>query len=384
MGWPLYALARHTFGKLVGGNAVNPLEEFVSKFLNRKTLCAWAFCSIQLIHQGAFTKDKAIPPVRSLETNTIAQARNMGELSCIDIGIEQKRLDCRYLPVNVSSADLQRGIFNMLFGGRQPANPDDAYVRVLQNGQLQFSHVDSKYMDKIIQILPVLDILDTYVPRRKVNIVVQIIQLMEGSDDSAGFLLGAQYSGKDRSTVTAQDRFSTTSAGGLINFNFAFGNLVNTLLDVVLTNQKTRNDIKVISSVPLTLTHGYQLGQANPYSKPIYIQTTSVSSVTEQEGIRFEGQSRFHENANGKIIIKDFSINVSQNDPSKTKREGYVEGVETFKSPVTDLELEIGCSTAIRVINVSRQGKSKKSSLFFMTFSMYISFDSFSFFLNIL
>lgn len=300
----------------------------------------------------------------NLQAGPDGQPKDKGELSCFEIDLTPKKTICRYLPINEQAINLQTGILRIFFGGRQPSNPDEAYVRVLNNGQLEFSHTDSLYVQKIIETLPSIDTLDVYVERRKVNIVVQILQLLEGADSSAGFLLGAQYSGHGRESVTEKDRLVTTTTGSLINLNFAFGNLVNTLLDVTLSNYKANNNIKVISSVPLQITHGYQLSNVTPYTKPIYVQTTSVSSVPEEEGIRFEGQARFHENVNKKILIKDFSISVSQYEPNTVKKEGVVEGVETFKSPVRDLELEIGCSTAIRVINVARKVKRKEKNLF--------------------
>ena len=268
------------------------------------------------------------------------------------------------------AGSLKARILRAYFGSRQPSNPDEAYISVSQD-QLEFAFTDQALMQEIKAIIPRLDTLDTYVVRRKVNIVVEILQLMEGADDSAGFLIGAQYTGNSSKKVVEHDRIVTSTAGGIINFNFGFGNLVNTLLDFTLRNYISTRDVKVISSVPLTLTHGYQLANVIPYTKTNYVQTTSVSSVPEQEGIRFEGQSRFYQNEASKITIKDFVISVSQFEPSATKREGIVEGVETFKSPVRDLELEIGCSTAIRVINVSRKVKQKEKNLFFSSKDEY-------------
>lgn len=336
--------------------------------LNRKknSLASLALlvCAIQFTSQILNAEEGSPFKTQILQVSPAGQPREKGELSCIEIDVNPKKSVCRYLPINELAANLQASILRVFFGGRQPSNPDEAYVRVINNGQLEFSHIDPTYIKNIIQFLPSIDTLDIYVDRRKVNIMVQILQFAEGADDSAGFLIGAQYSGRDRQTVEAKDRFSTSTTGSLISFNFGFGNLVNTLLDVVLSNYKSRNDIKVISSVPLMLTHGYQLDNVTPYTKPVYVQTTSVSATTEQEGIRFEGQARFHENANSRILIKGFSVSVSQHEPNSVKREGVVEGVETFKSPVRDLELQIGCSTAIRVINVNRKVKRKERNLF--------------------
>lgn len=340
----------------------------MANYLNRKALCALLLSGAQFIPGLARSQQQqteAINTVRTLQVNTTAQPRSKGELSCFDIDLVPKKTICRYLPINETASSLQSSILRDFFGGRQPGNPDESFVRVLNNGQLEFADVNKQVIDQIIKILPTLDTLDIYVERRKVNIVVQILQLKDGADDSAGFLLGAQYSGKDRQSVKEQDRVTTTTPGGLINFNFAFGNLINSVLNLTLNNYKSTNDVKVISSVPIVLTHGYQLSNVAPYSKPIYIQTTSVSSVPEQEGIQFQGQSRFHENANSKIVIKDFSISVSQFEPNTVKTEGSVEGLETFKSPVRDLELEVGCSTAIRVINVSRKVQKKNRNMIF-------------------
>ena len=172
---------------------------------NRKTLFVILFCILngagivvsaqEIPQQGSFvtraTQD------RKLSAASYVPPSKKGELSCYQANSTPAKEICTYFPINELAGSLKARILRAYFGSRQPSNPDEAYISVSQD-QLEFAFTDQALMQEIKAIIPRLDTLDTYVVRRKVNIVVEILQLMEGADDSAGFLIGAQYTGNSR------------------------------------------------------------------------------------------------------------------------------------------------------------------------------------------
>lgn len=283
---------------------------------------------------------------------------------CYEIDLPIKKIICNYIPKYEHPANLQSRILRVFFGNRQPANPEESYVTVLNNGQLEFAHTNPDLIERIKGKLKDFDALDVFVQRRKLNVAVRILQLNENADQTLGFLATAQYAGKTGQGVLTKDRFSVTEAvGSILNVKFALGNLVNTLLEVALHNFESNNYIKTLSYFPISnVTHGYSFSGLEPYRVNLYIPTTSVSVEKESVGIRFDGEVRMFENMPNQIQIKNFLVSLAQEMPSNGSNKL---GPEVFKAGPMDLNLELGCASAIRVLKtVQMQNNRERNFLF--------------------
>lgn len=313
----------------------------------------------------------------NIQAQTITPAksfkpRNRGDIVCADLAFPAfTKTVCNYIPVYETAANLQTRILRQFFGGRQPSNPDESYVIVTNTNQLEFAAssfggAPNTMIELIKARLADFDVLDTYVPQRRVNLGIRVVQLLKNADENLGFMVSkATYSGSRGNPVAPTDRLSVGAAvGSILSAKFAIGNLVNSLLEITLMNFKENRDINIIKVIPLPqVKHGDDISY-DPQSQNQYISTSSVSSQVENAGIRINGQVRFFENINTKIVIKNFSVVMS--DLSRTEAvDKTTPGVEKHQTRTMDLELEIGCSAAIRVLNVLESVKSNKRNFIF-------------------
>ncbi|MBC7740954.1 MAG: hypothetical protein H7061_02075 [Bdellovibrionaceae bacterium] len=315
-------------------------------------------CSFQLL--GAVAQGQA-GITRSFSQNVAvaAQPHVIGDFHCEQMDFDGKKTVCNYLPKKVSAHTLKSRILTYFYKDREPTDAN-MYVKVLKNDQLEFAHPDADKIKMIMDKISDFDVQDIFVPRRKVNIVIKVLQLIENADDSIGLVVGAKHASRRQDAYKPIDRTSiATNPAGLININFAFGNLVNNLLDIVLKNFKQRNDIKTVVDFPIQITHDYQLSSSQPISQTLYITPNSVAAYQETLGFKAEGNVRFHENDKFKVVIKNFNATYTDYEEGDNAERTLVGGMK-YSSYLRDLELEIGCSTAIRLVGLSKISKEVK------------------------
>ena len=291
------------------------------------------------------------------------QARKKGDPSCkqYERGVNKPLIVCDYVYRELSLASLKRKILKVVYADSEPLDPSQAYVDINTNpGHLEFASTNPDDIKTITEILADSDTLADFVPRRKVAIDIQILQIKSGQDNQSGFNFGFEHAGH---RVSANS--GASALGSLMSVNFAFGNIANLLLKLVLQKYKDNNMSETVDHVQFPLTHDYNLSYVKPYSRSAYVIKNSSESSTEQEGITFQGLGQFFRDQQNKIMIRNFVANVTQrvSDEAVDPKSHIISGLETFASPMGDLELEIGCSTVIRVISQVVRATGRRSSL---------------------
>ncbi len=288
-----------------------------------------------------------------------------GDSICYELGLTPKRTICDYLPKHETASVLLSRILTAIFDGRQPADPSEAYIRVVGNNQLEFMSIDPAKIELIIDYLSHVDVLDTFIERRFVNVNLQIVELVKNSDENMGYLLSGRAAGKTGAALDPTDRLAVTALGGIVTSTFAIGNLVNTVLNIALTNFKEKEDISVVSTLPFRVTHGFDLGTLAPLSQTVY-RPFSIQTITENVGIKFQGEARLHRDQPNKILLKNFTASVTQvNSRDMATTTGPTMGAKTFRAGPVDLVLETGCSAIIRVLNQTESFQRKRKNWFF-------------------
>ena len=288
------------------------------------------------------------------------------EFICRELKYPVKKTVCDYMPVNESPAQIQSRILCQFSGCRQFPNPDEAYVKVLNNGLLEFVHTDLNIIDEILKAIPGFDDLDTYVARRRVYLDLRVYEILKNADDNLDFMVReAAYTGSKGKPMEPGNRFSLVDIAGTLSPQLALGNLVSSLLTVALRKLDATSDIKKLSNVPvLELTHGTNLSSKIPnQSQNIYITPNQVSTFTEQAGVRFGGEVRFLKDMDNRIKISNFSVQISQ-VPSTAKTDGYTPGLPTFGFSAPELHFDIGCAQVIPISNTLETVKKKEKWLF--------------------
>lgn len=283
--------------------------------------------------------------------------RVRGGAVCYELQTDPKRTVCNYIPKNTTAANLQSRILLAIFDNRQPADPGEAYVRVVENNQLEFMSIDPKKADLITEYISRVDVLDTYVPRKFVNMNLQVIELKKNSDANVGLLLSGRYTGTRGVELKPTNRVTMENTAGIITSTFAIGNLLNSVLNIALSNFKSREEISVVSNFPFQVTHGFDLSNLAPVSQQVY-RPFSIQTITEVTGVKFQGEARFHRDQPGKILLKGFTASVTQVDELDVSLpNGRTMGARTYRAGPLDLFVEPGCSTVIRVVNSTEHSK---------------------------
>lgn len=296
-----------------------------------------------------------------------AMPTSPGEIYCYDIQNPIKKTICNYLPKDENALELQRIILNNIFGGRQPGDRLRSHIMVLSNGILQFAHDDPSVISQIQNEIAGYDVLDTFQVRRKVNLLVRIIELNENADSTLGILAQARYAGTKGNPVGAADRLNITNVlGTALSIKATMGNLVNNMLEVMLQSSEAEKKIKTLSYIPLyNITQGYYLNAMEPQRINMFIPVGSINVYPEALGVKLDGQVRLHQDASNMIKIKDFSVTYSQLlQEGQGQKDDIRFGPEVLKAGPMELDLEVGCSTAFRVIHTLKQTAAKEKRWF--------------------
>lgn len=230
---------------------------------------------------------------------------------------------CTYTAQNLTAKDLVARINAVIFPG-SILSPTEGYINVENLKKINFYFNNKDLMQRFINLLPLMDVIDDFGPVSLVQLTTEIYSL----SSSALTELQAQLTSSDNNPATDIATSIITSISGTAGMGLKVG---TNFLSSALGSQKIKQESSMVTTVTQLIPN--MAGINFSHGSKIYISPTNGIVRDEFAGLNINGTVSISASDSDLVMVRDYSFSYGILVPSDVANKNDTVNILSISNP---------------------------------------------------